>query len=352
MTRILQSFFLLLASATDRQLAKYVEYLKAENRILRERLPRQIRLTVRERNRLIRLGRPLGSAINHLIGIVSARTFLRWLNGNSRKSKCRRPGRPRTPEAIRDLVLRIARETGWGYTRILGELKKLGIRSISRSTVSNILREAGLDPGPKRGQGSWCEFLKRHAATLWACDFFSTKVWTLRGRVDLFVLFFIHIGSRRVFVSGVSANPDRPWMIQQARNMSMVWAEEPAPARVLMRDHDSKFVCEFDAIFEANDTEIKKLGPMAPNLNAVAERWVQSVKQECLDHFVIVGIKHMEYLLKSYLDHYHTERPHQGMGNWLLSRSDEQQAIDADCGAVVCTDRLGGLLKHYSRRAA
>ena len=123
----------------------------------------------------------------------------------------------------------MARETGWGYTRILGELKKLGIRSVSRSTVRNILREGGFDPGPKRGEGSWSEFLQRHAATLWACDFFSTKVWTLRGRVDVFVLFFIHIASRRVHIAGMTAHPDRAWMKQQARNVAMTWHGEAAP---------------------------------------------------------------------------------------------------------------------------
>jgi len=116
---------------------------------------------------------------------VSPRTFLRWLNAEGRQHARRasptRSGRPRTAEAIRELVLRLACENDWGYTRILGELKKLGVRKISRSTVVNILREAGLDPGPKRGEDTWDDFIKRHAATLWSCDFFTKRVWTMRG---------------------------------------------------------------------------------------------------------------------------------------------------------------------------
>jgi putative transposase len=245
----------------------------------------------------------------------------------------------------------MARETGWGYTRILGELKKLGIGSVSRSTVRNILREGGFDPGPKRGEGSWTEFLQRHAATLWSCDFFSTKVWTLRGRVDVFVLFFIHIASRRVHIAGITAHPDRAWMKQQARNAAMTWQEEVSPPRILLRDHDTKFVSDFDAILESEGIEIKKLGPMAPNLNASAERWVQTVRQECLDHFVICGQTHLRHLLRTFLDHYHTERPHQGMGNTVPFGARPLCPTKRFHGVVVCEHSLGGLLKHYVRAA-
>lgn len=346
---MLQSFFLFLASASDRQLAKYVEYLKAENRILRERLPRQIRLTPRERNRLVRLGRKLGPAIKDLIGIVSPRTFLRWLNGPSERIATRKPGRPRTPASTKDLILRIASETGWGYTRILGELKKLGIGTVSRTTVRNILRDAGIDPGPKRGEGTWSEFVKRHAKTLWACDFFSTKIWTLRGRFDVFVLFFINLESRRVRVGGMTTNPDRVWMVQQARNASMALTDESA--RILIRDYDAKFVREFDAIVQAGGVRIKKIGPMAPNLNAIAERWVQTIRQECLDHFVIAGMGHLQHLIDEFVRHYETERPHQGRGNRLLTGADPPEPLDRARG-IIRRDRLGGLLKHYFRRAA
>jgi putative transposase len=126
----------------------------------------------------------------------------------------------------------LARENGWGYTRILGELKKLGVRKICCSTVINILKEHGLDTGPKRGEGSWNEFLSRHVQALWACDFFSKRVWTAFGFVELFVLVFIQVGTRRVHIAGITANPDTEWMKRQAKNMAIVFAEEKVPPSI------------------------------------------------------------------------------------------------------------------------
>lgn len=354
MTKLLRAFLLLLATSDDRDLARQVQYLKAENRILRGKLPRRIDITAHERQRLVKLGRRLGSALKHLISIVSPRTFARWVSGNRRTSRkaTRAPGRPKTEADIRDLVLLLARENAWGYTRILGELKKLGVRRIARSTVVNILKEHGIDPGPQRGEGTWDDFLQRHAATLWACDFFSTKVWTTSGLVDYFVLFFIHIGSRRVHIAGMSPNPDRQWVAQQARNVSAVFAEEPQRPTILRRDHDGKFGPEFDAILHSDGVAIHKVGPRAPNLNAYAERWVQSVKQECLDHFIIFGETHLRYLIHEYLAHYLAERPHQAKDNQPLTGLPPPPTSPPAAVDVVCAERLGGLLKHYSRKAA
>jgi putative transposase len=205
-----------------------------------------------------------------------------------------------------------------GYTRILGELKKLGIR-VSRSTVVNILKEAGLDPGPKRGEGTWDEFITRHAQTLWACDFFSARTWTLRGVVEVYILFFIHVGTRRVLIAGVSTNPDRIWTAQQARNMSMVFADMPDRPKLLIRDLDSKFGPEFDDVLRSDGIDVVKVGPRKPNLNAFAERWVQTCKTECLDHFLIFGEAHMRHLLSRFTRFYNELRPHQSLGNRLLS---------------------------------
>jgi putative transposase len=142
-------------------------------------------------------------------------------------------------------VLRLAWENDWGYTRILGELKKLGICKICRSTVVNFLREAGLDPGPQRGEDSWDDFIKRHAATLWACDFFSKPVWTLRGLVEVYVLFFINVGTRQVYVAGLTAQPGRAWVAQQARNAALHFSGQDEKPTVLLRDNDQKFGPEF-----------------------------------------------------------------------------------------------------------
>ena len=360
--RILQPLFALFAKSGDSKLAQMVEYLKAENQILRSKLPTTITVSTRERSRLLKLGAALGSAINSLISIVSSRTFARWKAADAgesaaKKQTTRKPGRPRTAEDIRKLVLRLAREYGWGYTRILGELKKLGIRTVCRSTVINILKEAGLDPGPKRGKGTRDEFVKRHAYTLWACDFLSVKSITLKGFVDLYLLFFIHVGTRRVIVSGVSAHPDAAWVTQQARNASMEMDELGLTATHLLIDHDTKFAAGFDHVFEGQNTKVKRVGPLAPNMNAYAERWVQTLRTECLDHFLILGEKHLRYLAKVFVEHYNVERPHQGRGNVPLP---DAQANDTGAprvlkfptGEVQCKERLGGLLKHYHRAAA
>ena len=354
MKALVQSFFLMMAASTDRELARQVQYLRAENRILRAKLPQRISVTAQERQRLLKYGKPLGTAIRELITIVSPRTFARWLNAEKESAKGRkqaaRPGRPRTPEDIRALVLRLARENAWGYTRILGELKKLGVQKISRSTVIKILKDNGLEPGPRRGEGTWDEFLKRHAATLWACDFFSKKAWTMAGLVDVFVLFFIQVGSRRVHLVGMTVNPDRAWMVQQARNIAMLFDQEQHKPTHLLRDRDTKFVAEFDAILATEGIEVKPVGVRAPNQNAVAERFVQSAKQECLDHFVVLGEAHLRHLLSEYLFHYHQQRPHQGLDNRPPGGVDLATTdVERPVGEIVCDERLDGLLRHYRR---
>jgi putative transposase len=355
MLRLFRPLFLLLSHATDRQLARMVEYLKAENRLLRDRLPKRLTVTVQERRRLVKLGRPLGSAIRHLVTIVTPRTFSRWLKGERQGAAAKRqqkPGRPRTSDEIREWVVRMARETGWGYSRILGELKKLGIRAIAKSTVKNILKEHGLDPGPKRGEGTWTDFLKRHAATLYACDFFSKKVVTLRGVVEVFILFFIHVSSRRVHIAGMSTKPTQIWTAERGREALGFLAGHDGEQPILLRDHDTKFEGGFDAVLREKGVRVQKVGPRAPNLNAIAERWVQTVQQECLDHFVVFGEAHLRFLLSEFVAHYHLERPHQGLGNRTLCGADPPQVVDLTSGEIECRERLGGLLRHYRRRAA
>ena len=240
LSRFSHPLIIMLASLTRNELARNVQYLKAENEILRSKLPKRITVTPRERQRLLKFGKAVGPAIKHLITIVSHRTFLRWLAGERSPRKPSKRGRPRTAEEIRQIIIRVAEETGWGYTRILGELRKLGIRSVGRTTVINILKDNGFDPGPNRGEGSWDEFIKIHAKTLWACDFITKKVWTRFGLIDYFILFFIHVGSRKVYVSGISPHPNAAWVAQQARNFSMHLAEQGQKASHLIHDCDTK----------------------------------------------------------------------------------------------------------------
>jgi putative transposase len=255
--------WLVLATAGDRKLAQTVEYLKAENAILRSKMPKRITFTDREKNRLVKFGSKLGPAIRSIITIVSPRTFLRWLTNEDRSGERRgttkaKPGRPRTSEAIREMILRLARENGWGYSRILGEFAKLSMGKVARTTVKNILKANGYDPGPMRGKGTWSEFLERHAKTLWASDFLQVQTMTTKGMVDLFVLFFIHPHSKRAIISGITANPNSAWVTQQARNVTMEIADLGFPTpEVVVIDHDTKYTKEFDTVWSAERTRVK-----------------------------------------------------------------------------------------------
>ena len=251
MFKAYQRLLLVLACATDKQLAKQVQYLKAENEILRARLPKQISTTPAERRRLLKLGRPLGAAIKDLITIVKPDTFAIWVRKARKNKPTRKVGRPRTVQPIQDLVLQIARETGWGYTRVLGELRKLTNRKVSRQTVVNIMRAHGLDPGPKRGEKTWDEFIRIHAQTLWQCDFFTKPAWTLNGLRDFYVLAFLHVGSRKVFVSPATDHPNAEWVVAQAESFCRHVEAAGANADLVFHDSDTKLCQAFDGVLKA-----------------------------------------------------------------------------------------------------
>jgi putative transposase len=357
MKRFLHPLLLLLARASEKELVQTVEYLKAENRILRRKLPRQIEVTPAERLKLIKLGVRLGSKLKDVITIVHPRTFARWLSESSSGVKPRRRGRPRKPEQIRQLIADMAKETGWGYRRILGVLQKLRLHNVSRATIRRILQEHGFDPGPKRGRGTWHEFIQRHVKTFWATDFFTKTVWTLRGPVTYYVLFFIHLHTRRIHIAGMTPSPDGPWMAQMARNMSMTFAEEAVEFRPthIIRDRDSKFTAQFCFILETDGIEFRPIPPRAPNLNPFAEAWVQRTKHEVLNHFIVFGESHLRHILASWLTYYHRWRPHQGLGNLPIGDAGlpPPELLDHfHRDDVVCHELLGGLLRHYERRAA
>ncbi|XHR30469.1 MAG: integrase core domain-containing protein [Chthoniobacteraceae bacterium] len=347
-----------LVHVTQSILLRKIAFLQAENQILRSRLPNQIRTTVVERSLLVRLGAPLGDAIVELLSVVHYKTFLRWKNAEGANKggddkKARPPGRPSVPCCVEELILRFAGENAWGYSRIRGELRKLGI-IVARNTIKKIMIKNGFHPSPNRTRGDWERFLKRHMETLWATDFFTKDVWTGFGKVTYYVLFFIHVGSRRVRVAGMTCQPNGPWVEQQARNLVYELAERGEKATHLIKDGDTKFTAKFDEIFKGEGIKVKKLPFASPNLNAHAERFVQSIKRECLNQFVVFGERHLEYLVREYEDYYNTVRPHQGLENrpiGVLSMPSPGSG-PPDPAEVGCDSRLGGLLRHYYRKAA
>ncbi len=263
-----------------------------------------------------------------------------------------RKGRPRISVVIREVIVQIARDTGWGYSRILGELRKLGLGKLLRQSVKNILVENGLDPGPKRGKHSWSQFLKIHAETLWQVDFFSKNVWTLQGPRQVFAMAFIHVATRRVFATLATFQPDSTWMTTQAHAFLAHVEQYNLPCETIIRDHDGKYTADFDRVFQKRAIAVKPVGPRAPNLNAFIERWIQSVKQEALSHFVVFGLEHFDHIVREFVDYYHSCRSHQGIGNRLIDaeESDGLPLID-DIEQLECETRLGGLLKSYRRAA-
>jgi transposase InsO family protein len=216
----------------------------------------------------------------------------------------------------------------------------------------NSADRSGYEPGPKRGPRTWSDFIRRHATTLWACDFFSKKVWTCLGLSEMFVFVVIHIGSRRVHVVGMTAHPDAAWMAEQADQLVQFFGQQLEKPRYLIRDLDGKFTTAFDARLEGEGMEIVRVGPRAPNLNAYCERWIGSLRRECLDHFIVFGEAHLRYLVEEYVEFHNTVRPHQGMGNKPLSWADTSERDESvPLDEVICDERLGGLLRHYCRAA-
>jgi transposase InsO family protein len=261
----------------------------------------------------------------------------------------RRPGRPAVSEEIRELVLRLARENPrWGYERIVGELAGVGVR-VSATTVAKTLRQAGVSPAGARAELSWRDFLRAHANSIIACDFFTVETLWL-GR--LHVLFFLELSSRRVHLAGCTANPDGRWTTQQARQLVWSLSERATPARFLIRDRDSKFSRAFDEVFRSEGVEIIRTPFRAPQANAFAERWVGTVRRDCLDWLLISSRRQLEHVLRVYVDHYNTHRPHRALGLTPPMPGPRPRRVDSNPpGQLHRRDRLGGLIHEYTRAA-
>ena len=347
-----------LAGSSVSALRQQVQYLKAENQVLRSRLGERVKVTPQERARLVKYGVRLGTALATIVSIVSPQTFMKWIRDAKEvpkaKQKGRTPGRPRTPEEIRRLILRIARETGWGFTRIQGELRKLGITTVCRSTIINILKQAHMPTAPDRADSSWYEFVRRHAKTLWACDFITHQVLTPKGLKYAFSLVFVHPRTRRAFVSSSTTNPDQRWYEGVVEDFAASVPDGMPKPRLVARDRDSKYGAGFDDALAGHGMKAVQLPFRSPNLNAHVERLIQSVRTECLDHFIVMDTGHLDHLLAEYIDYHNRQRPHSSLD---FATPMSGNAPEARTGPVVARtirrhERLGGVIKHYTRVAA
>lgn len=341
-------------SVSDKELE--IMLLRRQLAIYERKQRQPMRLTRGEKLTLVvlavRLKATTGRTIQQLgdmIRIVKPKTVFGW----HRELVCwkwtyrqrNRGGRPRTDREIERLVVRLARENGWGNERIEGELLKLGY-DISDETVGNILRCHGIPPVPERDTSpSWRHLMTHYKDQLLACDFFTVETLFLQ---TLYVLVFIEIGSRRVHFAGCTAHPDNAWITQQARQM--IWElEERDPAiRFLIRDNDKKFSHAFDTVFRSAGIHVIPIPHHAPNANAYAARWIRSVREECLDKLLILNQAHLRRVMREYIAFFNTARPHQGIDQQIPV----PPASRATSGPVRCRKVLGGILHDYYRDAA
>jgi hypothetical protein len=334
----------------DQELLARNEYLAAENRILKAQLKERPKLSDTERTTLGEIGHRLGrNVLAEVATVAKPDTILAWYRKLVARKfdalKGRRvAGRPRIRREVEQLIVRMAAENrDWGYDRIVGALANLGF-AISDQTVGNILHRYGLPPAPERKRTTtWPAFIRTHLALLAGTDFFTAEVLTLRGLVTYYVLFFMHLESRRVDIAGITVHPDEPWMKQIARNVTMEGCGILRDCRYLLHDRDTKYTQSFRALIASGQVEPMALPARSPNLNAYAERWVRSVRDECLSKVILFGERSLRRALSEYVEHFHAERNHQGKGR------------DADVrreGSVQCRKRLGGLLRYYHQEAA
>ena len=350
------AFLLLLVSGwVNRQQQAVIDYLLEENRVLRAvNGARRLRLTDHQRRRLAVKGQILGRRrLAAVAGIATPDTILRWYRRLVAKkydgSKARGPGRPNTTSDIASLVVRMATENPtWGYTRIHGGLRHLG-HDIARNTIKAILKDHGIEPAPeRRTKTPWKTFLAAHWDGLAAADFFTVEVLTISGLVRYTVLFVMRLKTRTVAIAGITRQPDGAWMTQVARNLTDAHDGVLRGVHALILDRDPLYTAAFRDLLRSSGVKPLLLPARSPNLNAFAERFIGSVRVECLARIVPLGETHLRHAIRAFVDHYHEERPHQGLGNEMIAP--ETPSVGA--AHVRCRERLGGVLKFYYRAAA
>jgi putative transposase len=350
---LLRSLLRLLARRDEQARELEIFVLRHQLQVLRRQIARPS-FTRADRLLLAAASRPLPRPAWSWF-LVTPQTLLRWhrelvARKWRRYSNKPRHGRPPIDRELEDLIVRLARDNArWGYKRIQGELKKLGIE-VSAATISRVLARNGLGPAPRRGETTWRQFLTQQATSILSCDFFTVETLFLSR---IYVLFFIELATRRVHLGGCTPNPNGPWMIQQARNLGICLEDRLAPVRFVIHDRDSKFTAAFDDVFAVQGMEVIHTPYRAPKANAVAERWVRTVRQECLDWLLIVSRRHLQRVLRIYVEHYNQQRPHRSLGLQVPTSpgSDPPRSYARAPLNVRRQDRLGGLIHEYELAA-
>ncbi|WP_033220949.1 integrase core domain-containing protein [Kitasatospora phosalacinea] len=324
--------------------------LRHENAVLRRHLAGPVRYEPEDRFWLAALSSLIPRHRWRAVFPVTPGTLLAWhrrliaakWDYSARRA---RTGRPPTRAALKNLILRLARENaGWGHRRIQGELARLG-HPIAASTVWEILHAAGIDPAPRRTGPTWREFLTTQAEGIIAVDFFHLD--TILGQ-RLYALAFLEHGTRQLHIADVTAHPTREWAVQQARNVTADLGRRAESLQFLLRDRDGKYGQSFDAVFEAEDMEILKSAPRAPRMNAHCERVIGSIRREALDHVLIMNEAHARHVLAAYQQHYNEHRPHRAR-NQLPPGVHEQPttAHELEGHNLLRTRVLGGVINEY-----
>ena len=356
-TKPMTMLLMMLAGWINRQQQEAIEYLKEENSILKEELQKatgkkRIILNDKQRRRLAILAKKLGrKMLGQISDVFSPDTILMWhrklvarkYDGSNHRNK---GGRPRISDYLRQLIIDMAKDNKHlGGKTLHGFLKYLGIR-VSPSTINRVLREQGIEPNPNRPEKTtWNEFVKREWESLAAIDFFTCEIYTLRGLVKYMVLVVIDYKTRKVEIAGIIPQAYGDWMKQIARNLTDPIDGFLKNKKYLVHDRDSLFTKDFKAILRAGGITCKKTSVASPNMTPYVERFVRSIKHECINKMLIFGERHLRYVVSEYISYYHTERPHQGIGNNIIEPQPQ------GTGEIVCHERLGGLLKSYRRAA-
>ncbi len=348
-----------LAQRGDRDKELEILLLRQQLRILQRKQPRAPRISRWEKltlvvlaGKLTRLTAGTRTRLGEVVLLFKPDTLLQWHRDLVRRkwtfTRYASVGRPPTSPDLEALILRLAKENpNWGYGKLEGELGKLGY-DIGRSTIRDVLKRNRIPPAPDRGKrgSTWRTFLAHYKDQVVACDFFTVETAWLK---TLYVLFFIELGSRRVHLAGCTATPTSAWVTQQARQLGWELQDRALPMRFLIHDRDAKFPDAFDTVFRSEGVTIIRTPMRAPNANAFAERWIRSVREECLDKLLILGERHLQCVLVTYVAYYNQARPHQGLEQQCPVPLGRSTARD---GPIARRDILGGVLHDYYRRAA